>query len=306
MNRALAPGTLKNRQAQAFLYIKFMLSYNLNYLAPEISDLAMYYQFLSNTFNAPATVKNHVSGAKTWVQLHQGNITHFSAQELGMMSKSILKGSNHVIDPAAPLTPQDIRSICQYIDSSSNNHPAYKACILLAFATFLRVSNVLSPSLSSWGGSHTLLAQDIKITDLGLLVTIRSTKTRRFGKPHVLEVFPVEDPRVCPVIAWNVYYMTVRPCPLGPAFMINDQIPLTPGPVVKIMRAALQKERNISTTRISFHSLRRGGAQTAAKNGATQDQIMDHGTWKSVAGVESYLDKNTRMVPAILAKTLAK
>lgn len=306
MNRALAPGTMKNRRTQAFLYIKFMLAYNLNYLCPEIADLTMYYQFLANTFKSPATVKNHASGAKAWVQLHRGDVSNFSAQELGMMSKSILEGSHHIPDPAAPLTPSDIRAICTYIDERQNPHPAYKAAILLAFATFLRVSNVLAPALSSWGGSHTLLAQDVKVTNHGLMVIIRSTKTRRHGSPHILEVFPVKDSKVCPVLAWKIYYQTVGPCPLGPAFMLDDYTPLTPGPVVKLMKLALMQHTDTPPDRISFHSLRRGGAQTAAKNGATQEQIMNHGTWKSVAGVQAYMDKNTRMVPTILAGTLAK
>lgn len=306
LNRALPAGTMKNREAQAFLYVKFMLCYGLNYLSPEISDLAMYYQFLANTFKSPGTVKNHASGAKAWVQLHRGNIQHFEAQELGMMSKSIVESSNHVPDPAAPLTPQDIRAICTYIDTFDNLHPAYKAAILLAFATFLRVSNVLCPTRSAWGGGHTLLAQDIKITDTGLLVIIRSTKTRRHGSPHVLQVMSVQDSSVCPVRAWKRYYAAVGPCPLGPAFMFDDYTPLTPGPVVRLMRLALQIEGRTSTNKISFHSLRRGAAQTAAKNGATQEQIMEHGTWKSVGGVQAYLNKNTRMVPAIIAKTLAK
>lgn len=71
MQQSLAPGTMKNRLAQAVLYLKFMLTYNFHYLHPEISELTMYYQFLANTFNSPATVKNHVSGAKAWVHLHR-------------------------------------------------------------------------------------------------------------------------------------------------------------------------------------------------------------------------------------------
>lgn len=144
------------------------------------------------------------------------------------------------------------------------------------------------------------------MTNTGLLVIIRSTKTRRHGKPHVLEVLPVQDPSVCPVLAWKNYYNTVRPCPLGPAFMLDDYTPQTPGPVVTIMRSALSNTGQTRPTNVSFHSLRRGGAQTAAKNGATQEQIMYHGTWKSVSGVQAYLKQDLRMVPAILAKTLAK
>lgn len=306
MERALAPGTIKNRMAQAALYIKFMLAYNFNYLTPNIAELAMYYQFLGNTFAAPATVKNHASGAKAWVQLHGGDVSYFGAPELGMMSKSILEGSTHIPSPAAPITPRDIKTICSYIDSLPNAHPALKAAILIAFATFLRVSNVLSPSRTSWGGAHTLLAQDIQFLEGRLLVSIRSTKTRRHGRPHVIPILPVRDAKICPVAAWFAYYQAVRPCPLGPAFMINERTPLTPGPVVKLMRTALRQFGNHQGDHISFHSLRRGAAQTAAKNGATQEDIMFHGTWKSASGVEAYLKPASRMVPAIIARTMAK
>lgn len=177
INKSLAPGTLRNRDGQAALYVKFMITYGFDYLSPEITDLAMYCQFLANTYRSPATVKNHVSGAKMWVELHQGNITHFGAQEMSSMSKSILEGSTHIPSPAAPIGPQEIKDICAYIDATPNAHPAFKAAILIAFATFLRVSNVLSPSASSWGGAHTLLANDIKLVAEGLVITIRSTKT---------------------------------------------------------------------------------------------------------------------------------
>lgn len=306
INSSLAPGTIKNRLSQASLYIKFMITYGFDYLAPQISELAMYYQFLGNSFSSPGTVKNHVSSAKAWVQLHLGDITNFGAQELSMMSKSLLEGSGHIPSPAAPLTSNDIRNICAYIDSTPNPHPAFKAAILLAFATFLRVSNVLSPSRSSWGGAHTLLAQEIEVANNGLLVTIRSTKTRRHGKPHILSVYPVADRSVCPVAAWQAYYLLIQPCPLGPAFMLNDNTPLTPGPVVKLMRSVLKKTGVPTSSRVSFHSLRRGGAQTAAQNGASQEQIMYHGTWKSTSGVEAYLRPDPRTVPAIIARTLAK
>lgn len=283
-----------------------MLAYDFNYLNPTISELAMYYQFLGNSFSAPATVKNHASGAKSWVQLHGGDVTNFGAPELGMMSKSILEGSSHIPSPAAPLTPHDLRTICSYIDALPNPHPAFKAAILLAFATFLRVSNVLSPSRTSWGGSHTILARDIQYSEGKLLVSIQSTKTRRHGQAHVIPVLAVQDSSICPVSSWLRYYHFIRPCPLGPAFMIDDETPLTPGPVVKLMRAALKYSGEPFRDNISFHSLRRGGAQTAARNGASQEEIMYHGTWKSVSGVEAYLKPTTRMVPTILARTLAK
>lgn len=131
---ALAPGTLKNRANQARTYVKFMLSYQFPFLTPSVPQLAMFTQFLANSFPSPATIKNSMSGAKTWVTLHGGDIGAFTSLEANLMSKSISTTSTHVPGPALPLTPSDIRLVCQAIDNQPGSHLAIKAAILVAFA----------------------------------------------------------------------------------------------------------------------------------------------------------------------------
>lgn len=272
---------------------------------PSTLALAMYSQFLSNSYKAPGTVKNHLSGVRAWLSLHGGSTTKFFSPEVGLMTKSIIEKSDYIPSPAPAITREDVRTICLYLNRNPSP-PAVKAAVLLAFTTFMRVSNILSPNIHSWGGRHTLKAQDIHSTTSGLKVVIRSTKTRRGRKPHILDVYPADDQLVCPVLAWHAYKRIIQPCPLGPAFMINDHTPLTTGPVVSAMRSALSQAGKIFPTEVSFHSLRRGGAQAAAKLGATQEEIMSHGTWASKNGVKTYLQPNPRIVPTILARTLAK
>lgn len=199
-SNALAPGTIKNRRFQASLYIKFMLLYNFNIMNPSALALAMYSQFLANSNKAPGTVKNHLSGVRAWLSLHNGSTTNFFSPEVGLMTKSIIEKSDHTPSPAPAITAEDVRTICLYQDK--NPHPpAIKAAVLLAFTTFMRVSNVLSPNIHSWGGRHTLKAQDIHSSPSGLKVVIQSTKTRRGVKPHILDVYFADGHVVCPVLA---------------------------------------------------------------------------------------------------------
>lgn len=304
--RALAPGTTKNRINQATTYLKFMLAYKFDHFNPSTAELAMFSQFLANTYASPATVKNYLSGAKTWLLLHGGAIQSFGSAELGMMTKSITDNSQHVPSPAAPLTPSDIKIICNYIDSTQGIPLAVKPTILIAYSCFLRVSNVLAPTPTSWGGRHTLLAKDILDGGNSLYVIIRSTKTRRSGSPHVLLVMPTNNGTVCPVTAWKTYAARIDPCPIGPAFMINNSMPLSPSIVVPIIRIALHKAGKKDPKRFSFHSLRRGAAQAASEGGAPQEDIKYHGTWKSDNGVSHYLKTKPRIVPSIIATTLAQ
>lgn len=159
-----------------------MLLYNFDYLYPSITDIAMYSQFLANSYPSPATIKNHLSGVKSWINLHGGSSEAIMSQELNMMCKSIADKSNHTPSPATPISPQDIIKICLYIDQHQPQPLAIKPAILIAYATFLRVSNVLSPSRITPCGPHTLRAQDIVQTNAGLKVIVRSTKTKRGGR----------------------------------------------------------------------------------------------------------------------------
>lgn len=146
---ALAPGTARNRRAQAYTYVKFMLIYNFNYLSPTVANVSMYAQFLANSYPSPATVKNYLSGAKTWTQFHMGNISAFETPELNTLVKSFVSKSSHVPAQAAPLSPQDIKNVCAYIDLNPSIPKVIKSAILTAYGAFLRVSNVLSPSMTS-------------------------------------------------------------------------------------------------------------------------------------------------------------
>lgn len=306
-SRSLAPGTQKNRDIQARVYLKFMLAYQFDCLAPSIAQLAMFTQFLCNSFPAPSTMKNYLSGAKTWVYEHGGIITSFLANEVSLLSKTLAAESQHVISQAPPLTPNDIRIICRYIDDRTLS-PAIKPAILIAFAAFLRVSNVLSPSTLQWGGPHTLKFSDIVPHDGKLLIQIWSTKTKRSGPPTILEIYPSENPSSCPVLAWHRYVHKMDPYPKGPAFMYSKFKPLSPAPVVSTMRLALKQAGVKYASDVSFHSLRRGATQAAVRGGAPEQEIMSHGTWRSKGGLAAYLQTNSgpRMVPRIIAKTLAK
>lgn len=304
-DKALAPGTLKNRQNQAAVYLKFMMAYGFDHLHPTITQLSMYSQFLANSYSSPATTRNYLSGARSWLLLHGGSVQPFASPELAMMSKSITDHSTHVPDPAAPLTPQDIKLICSFIDQNPGLPPAIKPAILLAYACFLRVSNVLSPSTTSWGGRHTLMAKDVISDGDSIYVLVRSTKTRRSGQPHVIPVYRNLNPTLCPVLAWRRYCDILHPCPLGPAFMADPSTPLTPAHVVPLIRKALKDVGSPKATKVSFHSLRRGAAQAAAAAGASTQDIMYHGTWRSKTGVSHYIQVKPRMVPSILASTLA-
>lgn len=282
-----------------------MIVYGFNYLNPSVAEISMYSQFLANSFSSPASVRNYLSGAKTWVQHHIGNVQSFQSYELSSMLKHVTSTSQHVPVQAAPLAPHHIKIICNFLDRNSNFPVAVKPCLLIAFASFLRASNMVSPTLTSRGGPHTLQASDIiKFGDI-LVLRVSSSKTSKGPKPVFVEIFPNSSPVCCPVQAWLNYKQKINPCPIGPAFVTDAGCPLTTAPVVLAIRLALSASGHPDPSVFSFHSLRRGGAHTAASQGATSDQLMSHGLWKSRSGLASNLPKSPRTVPSCMARSLA-
>lgn len=247
-----------------------------------------------------------MSGAKTWTQHHRGDIGSFESPDLSTLVKSFVSTSDHVPSQAAPLSPTDIRNICAYIDNNISIPKVIKAAILIAYSAFLRVSNVLSPSLSTWGGPHTLRMSDVICGQGALWLLIRSTKTLKGPRPATVEILPSGNPTSCPIQAWIDYKSESNPCPLGPAFVLPTGAPLTPSPVVATMRLALTHYGHMDPQAISFHSLRRGGARAAAAAGVDDTQIMAHGLWSSKSGLAAYLPKPPRIVPSVIARSLAK
>lgn len=286
---SIAAGTAANRQTQARCYLTFAVYYQVPILNPSVTQLCMYAQLLANSFSAPSTLKNYISGAKTWIVEHGGVVTPFSAPEFNQLVKGFQKKSQHVPVRAQPLLWPHVRTIIDFIDRSPAAPLSAKACILIGFHTFLRASNLLSPSTGGWAGPHTLLAKHLRVSDHGLHVTVFTTKTK-FDKRPVATVIPwCQDPVYCPVRAWFRYVNVRRPCPVGPAFVTDSHLPLTPRHIVGLMRIALQDTPGINVERVTMHSLRRGATQDAEQAGVPLEQLMQRGMWRSRSGIRPYL-----------------
>lgn len=213
---SVAPGALANRLTQAKSYITFAVHYGFNPLCPTSTDLCMYVEFLKNSYSAPTTVKNYLSGAKTWLSEHGGNVSSFTSFEYGQIFSGLSKRSTHVPARAAPLGWDHIRTIAAFFDRTPAIPLGAKPCVLIGFHTFLRGGNLFLPTMSSWGGPHTITPRDLQLSDEGLRVSIRSTKTKSDPTPVVTVIPWQDDPLLCPCSAWSNYQHRVKL--LGPAF----------------------------------------------------------------------------------------
>lgn len=148
------------------------LQYHVPYLSPSVTHACMYAQRLANIHASPNSIKNYLSGARSWIREHRGNFQAFLSPQVAQLVKGFVKNSSHVPRRAAPLGAHHIQAICRFLDAQPSAPLAIKPAILIGFSCFLRSSNILSPTISQWGGPHTLLAADVSIKDSGLLILI--------------------------------------------------------------------------------------------------------------------------------------
>lgn len=302
---SLAKGTVENRRKQAQEYIRFAVIYRVPYLAPDLTQACMFAQALVNNHAAPTTIKNYISGARSWIQEHGGDNSAFHAPQFTRLLKGFVKNSTHVPEQAPPLLPCHIKDVCYFIDSCPSTSLCVKPAILIAYSCFLRASNVCAPTMNDWLGPHTLLAKDIALQQGTLTITIRSTKTRSKANPIAFEIQEGSDPLVCPLLAWARYQRLVRPSPWAPAFVHADGFPLTSKQLVAIMRLALRHRTDLDPRRVTMHSLRRGATHASVEKGVPLDTIKTRGTWASESGIKPYLPSHTRKVPTVPVTNLA-
>lgn len=213
----------------------------------------------------------------------------FTSPVTAQLSRGVSKKSQHVPARAEPLSWEHVRHIVDFINQVPGIPLSAKPCLLIAYHTFLRGSNMLSPSTGIWAGPHTLLARHLRMTDRGLHVTVITTKTKFDPSPITLVIPWNNDPVYCPVQAWFRYTTARRPCPVGPAFVTDDHRPLTLRVLVGIMHLALLDCCGICLEKVTLHSLRRGATHRAKDSGVPLDSIMERGMWKSSSGIAPYL-----------------
>lgn len=265
----------------------------------------MFAQHLANKHASPSSLRNYLSGAKTWVIEHQGSPYPFLSSQVSSLVKGFVKNSLHVPTRAEPILPHHMRFLCQSLDAAPSAPLAIKPALLLGYSCFLRTSNLLSNTMLEWGGPHTLLAGEIRELQDGLQVHIRSTKTRSDPLGLNFIIPRSSDPVVCPVLAWSTYRAAIRPWALGPAFVHRDRRPITSSQVVKVMRLILRNHTDIAPGRISMHSLRRGATHAAIDQDVPLQDILVRGTWKSSSGIRPYLPAQSRSVPTVTVSNLA-
>jgi integrase len=180
--------------------------------------------------------------------------------------------------PARGLRPGEVRAMLATCDPHTNKGKRDSAALALAYVCFSRRSEI--PPLN---------LDDLTINDEGAAVLIARQKNR--ADPMTKYVPRGGQP--CPVSLFERWCEVSARVNAGPLFLHIDRHdnPLPNRLSISGYDALFARARDkagLSADRVTTHSMRRGGAQQAARNGFDLTAVQEHGGWKSIQQVSEY------------------
>lgn len=287
---AWAPSTLRTRNSQWGKYLDFCLDNDLRPLPALETTVARFLYYMSRTCTY-VTVNNYLSAIMVLHKLYGHESNYRDSYYIKLLLSGINNDSPARKGPKDCLTPTQLKLMYAGIKLEDINHHTMWGCLMLAFRTLLRKSNLVPASSKDW--SHVVRRSDVYFTSSGLRLIVRSSKTRKRGEVDL--VIPVSFTRSTPVFCAATMVAThmqrtPRP-PEDPLFYKVDKAghwsPL-------LYKDLLQFLKDLAPTigkhpsDLGTHSMRRSGASFLSHIGVPLHEIRAVGDWKSLA-VLAYL-----------------
>ena len=184
---------------------------------------------------------------------------------IGRVKGKIQKGKD-------PISPVHLKKIARVVGKESDWEFMMFTCILFMFRTLLRVSHMV------WS-NHTLTCSDVKFNKNGMLVAIRSSKTK--GKGETVSFLPVVkagDNDLC-AVTWLKCFLKKFPREGKEVLFSLNGKKFTYNMFSEKLRILLDRAKVVGD--FASHSLRRGGATHMSMSGCTVPEVKGRGLWKS-------------------------
>lgn len=188
-----------------------------------------------------------------------------------------------------PILFDDIKEMLTYLDGDELQQARDKAILLVGFYGAMRRSEIAN-----------IEVDDIQFTRLGMLITLRKSKTDQFDRGQMIAIPNVQDKEICAVQALKEWLRLsgITAGPVFRGFTRNHGIRKTKisdksiALIVKHYAGLL----GMDPDDYGAHSLRHGFATSAAQHHVEERQIMRQTRHKSQTIVRRYIDEADRLI----------
>ena len=173
----------------------------------------------------------------------------------------------------------------------------FKAVFLLGFFGFLRLSNIVPHSKSTFDSTRHLTRGDVVFSKKFLKLTLKWTKTiQTRDRLHILTLPRLKHSPICPYKALKKALEIYNPGlhdPLFQHYADDTWSPMTDTRVRKCL-ARVNTKLGLGPHFYPFHAFRRSGATLAYQAHIPIQQIKYHGSWASDC-VYRYIQQDEQM-----------
>ena len=173
-------------------------------------------------------------------------------------------------------------------------HKRFILLCLIGFSGFLRRSEIVA-----------IMVKNITFYDDHMVITIPESKSDQLRAGHEVHISRTTN-KTCPVVWTEDYlkstglskddYLFSRLAKTKRGHNVIGKIPLSKTSLRRIFFENMEPlwDKNMKKKDYSLHSLRSGGASTAADNNVTDRMIRKQGRWASNSSRDRYIKDNKR------------
>ena len=170
------PNTLASYERMFQLFLPFLVVVDLS--LPEISplDVLAFMEYLAQSGMSPDNITNHITAIRSISIMYGIDTTPFRDQRIPLFVKSL-----KINRPLAPLLKLviDHTLLLQIITVSAHLQFSlvYRALYLLAFFSFLRISNILPHTVKGFDKFRHLCVRDVVFASHRAVIVVKWSKT---------------------------------------------------------------------------------------------------------------------------------
>lgn len=267
-------------------------------LPANTDSILRYLLAFANILN-PRTLSRRLTALKNW-HTYQSFSDPTEHPAISKTLTGIMRTHGKPKEKAPALSPEDLIKIVEYLAYENSLRASRDNALLqLAFFGAFRRSEIVAIKYEhiNWQG------QGIEI-----LIPHSKTDQNHLG---LYCAIPYGNEQLCPVAALK-NWLEKSNITTGPIFRrIHgktelSQNSLDPISVSHILRKRARDAGIPEADKLSSHSLRRGLATSASRNGASLPSIMRQGRWKNVSTVMEYIDAAQRFEENAAGKVMSK
>ena len=277
------PNTQRNYDSMFSLFVGFCVFLNIALQQVTSEVLMAFMEFLIGNGASYSSVVNHMSAIKAILGLHGLPIHMFDSPKIKLFIKSVQMNRPISVSFPSIIDIPLLHKIIEVCDTMYMGQ-VFKALYLLAFYSFLHLSNLVPHASHQFDPSRHLARGDIILGKSSGKLLIKWSKTiQSRDRVKIIDLPFLSMSPLCPILALKVLLSLV---PLGnnsPLFQIKKHgkwFPLTDSKVRYHFKLVLKK-LGLDHGSLSFHSFRRSGASYVFNKHVRLQDIKAHGTWTS-------------------------